>query len=152
VAWLRLFATVLVAAIGGVGMWSVVVALPVMQAEFGGSRADASLAFTLSMLGVAAGGLAMGWLLDRVRILPPLSLGAIMLALGYVGAGHARNLATFALAHTIIGFGSSVAFGPLMIDISHWFVRRRGLAVALSSAGNYVAGRSGRRLRSILWA
>ncbi len=47
---------------------------------------------------------------------------------------------TFALAHIVIGFGSSVTLGPLMADISQWFVRRRGLAVTLCSAGNYFAG------------
>src|SRR5262249_2452665 len=31
-------------------------------------------------------------------------------------------------------------FGPLMADISHWFVRRRGIAVAIASSGNYLAG------------
>jgi MFS family permease len=46
----------------------------------------------------------------------------------------------FALAHALIGFGASVTFGPLMADISNWFVRRRGAAVTLCSAGNYFAG------------
>ena len=27
-----------------------------------------------------------------------------------------------------------------MADISHWFVRRRGIAVAIASSGNYLAG------------
>jgi MFS family permease len=40
----------------------------------------------------------------------------------------------------LIGFGSAATFGPLMTDISHWFLRRRGIAVAICAAGNYVAG------------
>ena len=40
----------------------------------------------------------------------------------------------------MIGFGTSVTFGPLMADISYWFVRRRGVAVTLCSSGNYIAG------------
>jgi MFS family permease len=139
-AWLRLGASVLVSTIGGVGMWSVVVALPAVQAEFGVARAEASLPFTLAMLGFAFGGVLMGRLLDIAGILGPVCLGAIMLGLGYVGAAHAGSLTTFALAHAVIGLGSSASFGPLMADISHWFVRRRGVAITLCSAGNYLAG------------
>ena len=139
-AWLRLAATILVATVGGVGMWSVVVALPVVQADFGVPRAEASLAFTLTMVGGATGGVVLGRLLDRAGILPVLLVGAVLLAVGYVGAAYAGNFAAYAIAHGVIGFGSSIALGPLMADISHWFVRRRGVAVTLTSAGNYVAG------------
>ena len=38
-AWARLAAAVALSAFGGVGMWSVVVALPTVQAEFGAWRA-----------------------------------------------------------------------------------------------------------------
>jgi MFS family permease len=139
-AWLRLGATVLLSTIGGVGMWSVIVALPAVQSEFAIPRAEASLPFTLAMLGFAAGGVAMGRLLDRVGILGPVSVCAVALAIGYVAAAGAHSPATFALAHVAIGFGSSATLGPLMADISKWFVRRRGVAVTLCSAGNYFAG------------
>jgi MFS family permease len=139
-AWLRLAATVLLSTIGGVGMWSVVVALPAVQSEFAIARAEATLPFTLAMLGFAAGGVAMGRLLDRVGILGPVSVGAVALGIGYVIAAGARSPAIFALAHALIGFGSSATLGPLMADISKWFVRRLGVAVTLCSAGNYFAG------------
>jgi len=139
-AWLRLVAAILLATIGGVGMWSFPVALPAIQADFSIIRADASLPFTLAMLGFAAGGAVMGWLLDRFGILVPLTCGVVALAVGYVAAGNAVNLWWFAVAHGLIGIGSSASLGPLMADVSQWFVRRRGIAVALCSAGNYLAG------------
>ena len=139
-AWLRLAATMLISTIGGVGMWSVVVALPAVQAEFAVPRAEATLPFTLAMVGFAVGGVIMGRLLDLAGILGPLTVGAIALSAGYLGAASAGSLVVFALAHAVIGFGSSVTFGPLMADISNWFVRRRGAAVTLCSAGNYIAG------------
>jgi MFS family permease len=139
-AWLRLAATMLFSTVGGVGMWSVVVALPAVQAEFAVPRAQASLPFTMTMLGFAVGGVVMGRLLDRAGILGPLVVGAVVFSLGYLGAAGAGSLVMFALAHAAIGFGSSVTFGPLMADISNWFVRRRGVAVTLCSAGNYIAG------------
>src|SRR6516165_4002511 len=101
-AWLRL--VVLLSTIGGVGMWSVVVALPAVQSDFGIPRGEAALPFMLAMLGLAAGGVAMGRLLDRVGILGPVSLGAVTLGLGYVAAASARGPMIFALAHAVIGF------------------------------------------------
>src|SRR5580658_6461377 len=139
-AWLRLAATMLISTIGGVGMWSVVVSLPAVQADFAAPRSEAALSFTLAMVGFAVGGVVMGRLLDRAGILWPIAAGAIALSLGYLAAGSAGNLGVFALAHAVIGFGSSVTFGPLMADISNWFVRRRGVAVTLCSSGNYIAG------------
>jgi MFS family permease len=140
-AWLRLSISVLLSTIGGVGMWSVVVALPAMQADFGVDRAAASLPFTMVMLGFAGGGVLMGRLADRYGIAMPLALGTCALTLGYLGVGYAANLTQVALAHgLLIGIGCSASFGPLIADMSHWFVRRRGIAVAIAASGNYVAG------------
>ena len=69
----------LLSTIGGVGMWSVVVALPAIQADFGVARADASLPYTLAMLGFAGGGVVMGRLADRFGIAVPLALGTLAL-------------------------------------------------------------------------
>jgi len=122
-------------------MWSVVVALPAIQAEFGVDRGAASLPYTLSMLAFAAGGVAMGRLADRFGITTPLTIGTLLLGLGYLAVGQAASMWQVTLAQgLLIGAGSSVTFGPLMADISHWFLRRRGIAVAIAAAGNYLAG------------
>ncbi len=140
-AWIRLGVAVVLSTIGGVGMWSVVVALPAIQSDFGVDRADASLPYTLTILGFAAGGVVMGKLADHFGITAPLALGAVALTLGYVAVGHAATLWQVTLAYgLLIGFGCSTTFGPLMAEMSHWFVRRRGIAVAIAAAGNYLAG------------
>jgi MFS family permease len=139
-AWMRLWAALALGTIGSVGMWSCVVALPAIQKDFGILRADASLPFTLTMIGFGAGGILMGRLADRFHILVPVIFGGLVLALGYVLSSFATNLWQFALAQGLIGLGSSATFGPLMADISHWFTRRRGIAVAIASCGNYLSG------------
>jgi len=139
-AWIRLGIALVLGTIGSVGMWSFVVALPAVQAEFATPRGEASLPFTLTMVGFAAGGIVMGRLGDRFGIVPPSLCGAVLLGTGFVSSGYASNLWWFALAQGVIGLGSSATFGPLMSDISHWFVRRRGVAVAVASCGNYLAG------------
>ena len=139
-AWMRLAVALAIGTVGSVGMWSFVVALPTVQADFGVARGEASLPFTLTMIGFGGGGLLMGRLADRYGIIMPIVAGAILLAVGYVLSGVATNLWQFALAQGLIGLGASGSFGPIMSDISHWFVRRRGIAVAIASCGNYLSG------------
>ena len=140
-AWTRLVMALLLSTIGGVGMWSVVVALPPLQAEFGVARADASLPYTLTMIGYGLSGILMGRLSDRFGIVFPVMSGTIALALGYVLAGSANSLWQFTLAQgLLIGVGSSATFAPLLADTSLWFTRRRGIAVAIFASGNYLAG------------
>ena len=139
-AWARLWTALLAGAIGSVGMWSVVVILPAVQTDFGVLRADATLPYTLTMLGFGIGGISMGRLADRYGIVIPMLIGTVSLSVGYVLSGIAPNLFLFALTHLLIGIGASVTFAPMMADLSHWFTKRRGIAVAIAASGNYVAG------------
>jgi MFS family permease len=139
-AWTRLMVALALGTVGSVGMWSFVVALPAVQADFGVARGEASLPFTLTMIGFGAGGILMGRLQDRFGIVVPSVVGTLALSAGYLLSGIAGNLWQFALAQGLIGFGASGTFGPVMTDISHWFDRRRGIAVAIASCGNYLSG------------
>ncbi|WP_372425033.1 MFS transporter [Salinarimonas chemoclinalis] len=139
-AWIRLALAVCLSSLGGVGMWSIVVVLPTVEAAFEASRAASSLAYTVLMLAFAGGGVTMGRLADRTGIVPPLLAGAGLLAAGYVASAAAPSLPVFILAHGLVGLGASATLGPLIAEISHWFLRRRGIAVAICASGNYVAG------------
>jgi MFS family permease len=139
-AWLRLTISLLLSTIAGIGMWSAVVALPAVQADFGIDRATASLPFTFAFSGYAFGGVLMGRLADRLGVVTPLTIGAVMLGFGYVSSSFSVAAWQYAIAYGVIGVGSSAAFAPLMADISHWFIRQRGIAVAIVSCGSYLAG------------
>jgi MFS family permease len=123
-------------------MYIVAVVLPAVQAEFGVARADASMPYSLMMIGYGLGGLLMGRLADRFGVMVPLLIGAVGLGLGFTLAGAAGSIWTFSLAHgLLIGlFGCSATFAPLIADTSLWFVRRRGIAVAICASGNYLGG------------
>jgi MFS family permease len=139
-SWMRLAVAVAITTISSVGMWSIMVALPAIQAEFAVSRADATLPFTTGMTGFAIGGVVFGRIADRFGIAWPLLIGALLLAAGYSGGGTAPSLAVFSGWHFLLGLGAAAAFSPLMADISYWFVRRRGIAVGICASGNYFAG------------
>ena len=141
-AWMRLMVTLALMTIGSGGMYVVAVVLPPVQAEFGIARADASLPYTAMMIGFGVGGIVMGRLADRFGVMVPVLIGSVGLALGFVAAGWASNIWFFSAAHgVLLGLlGSSATFAPLVADTSLWFVRRRGIAVAICASGNYLAG------------
>ena len=137
----RLGLSLLIATLVGAGMWAVIVILPQAQLEFGVDRSAASLPYSLMMFGLAFGTIVLGRMADRTGIAVPLAIAGSCLGLGFVLAGYAPNLFVFSAAHgLLIGVGAGTGFGPMMADISHWFVKRRGLAVVVVASGNYLAG------------
>src|SRR5258708_32101690 len=80
-SWARLGVSLLLSTVAGVGLWSYIVALPVIQSDFGIARADASLPYTFVTIGFALGGVVMGRLVDRFGITTPAIIGATALGL-----------------------------------------------------------------------
>ena len=139
-AW-RLLTTLLLMLLGNSGMYVVSVVLPEVQAEFGVSRADASIPYTLSMLGFGIGGMWMGRWADRFGIARVAALGALGVASGFVLAGVSGGIVGFALAQGLLGLlGIASTFAPLLADTAQWWNKRRGIAVAVCASGNYLAG------------
>ena len=138
----RLAITLVLMTIGASTMYVVPVVLPAVQAEFGITRADASLPYALLMIGMGVGGVLMGRLADRFGVMVPLLIGSACIGLGYVGAGFATDIHVFNLLHgLVLGFlGISATFSPLLADTSLWWVKRRGIAVAVCASGNYLGG------------
>ncbi|WP_082221427.1 MFS transporter [Herbaspirillum chlorophenolicum] len=139
---MRLFITLILMIVGASGMYVVAVVLPEVQADFGVERGMASLPYTLTMLGVGVGGMMMGRLADKAGITVPLMLGGACLGGGFIVAALAPNIWAFMAAHCIlIGLlGTSATFSPLVADTSLWFLKRRGIAVAVCASGNYLGG------------
>lgn len=140
-AWLRMAASLSLATLGGAGMWSMVVVLPEAQTDFAVDRGTASTAYTSMMVGFAVGNYVFGRAIDRFGAALPTALAAVLLGTGFLLASVTTVLWQFLLIQgLLIGFGASASFGPLLADISHWFVRRRGVAVTAVACGNYLAG------------
>jgi len=139
---MRLAITLLLMTIGSAGMYVVSVTLPAVQADFGVTRAEASLPYTLLMIGFGIGCVLMGRLADRFGIVTVILIGAVSLGLGFAACGWVGSITGFAIVHgLLLGlFGISATFVPLVADTSLWFVKRRGVAVAVCASGNYLAG------------
>ncbi len=140
-SWLRLGVCLMIGSIAGVGMWSVVLVMPAVEAEFGADRGTVSLAYTATMLGYAFGNFFLGRMIDRFGAALVIGASGAVLAAGFAAAALAPGLQVLMAAQgVLIGIGSAGAFAPLIADISHWFMRWRGIAVAVCASGNYVAG------------
>ena len=139
-SWARLGLSLAIATIGNVGMWSIVVVMPAVQAEFGITRGGASLPYTLTMLGFALGNLLIGRAVDRHGVAGVLAAAALVSGLGFLLAAASPSITLLALAQFVVGLGAAAFFGPLIADISLWFRRQRGIAVAIALSGNYLSG------------
>jgi MFS family permease len=139
-SWGRLGVTLIVATVGNVGIWAPVVVLPAMQAELGIDRGGAALPYTAAMIGFALGNLVIGRAVDRWGIAGALAAAAVAGGAGFAAAALTGSVAVLIAAHLVLGFGAAAGFAPLIADISHWFLRRRGIAVAVAASGNYLSG------------
>ena len=139
-SWRRLAVTLLIATVGNAGMWAIIMIMPAVQSEFGIQRADASIPYTLTMVGFAVGNLLFGRMVDRLGIVISIAVAGISISLGFVLAAMSPSIFLMSASQMLIGLGAAAFFGPLIADISHWFMRRRGLAVAIAACGNYLSG------------
>ncbi len=139
--FVRLAAALALMTIGAAPMYASIMILGPLAQEFGISRGLASLPYMVFMIGFGTGGVAIGRLTDRFGIMAPALLAALLLAAGLGLAARAGGVWEIALWFGLLaGVGASATFGPLVADISHWFVRRRGLAMGIAISGSYVAG------------
>ena len=139
---IRLIASLLLVTVGGAAMYAVIVALKPASFEFEVSRGMASVPYMMLMLTGGVGGVFMGRLADRFGVLVPVLIGCVGLPGGMASAAYAEEFWQFCAALGILSglLGTSAVFAPMAADISLWFTRRRGLAVAIVVTGTYFAG------------
>ena len=139
---IRLTTAVALMTLGCSAMWAGAIVLEPIANEFNTGRGNSSLIYGTFMIGFALGGVVMGRLADRMGIMIPALIGSLALPAGFYLAAHASSILEISLAFSLLcGFlGSSFSMAPLIADISHWFNRRRGLAVGIAFSGSYVAG------------
>lgn len=139
-AWFRMTIAILIGTFGTVGLWAFVVVLPPIQAEFGVDSAAASLPYTSAMVGFALGNVLLGRFADRTGVAMPVAIAGAALGAGFILSSFTTALWQFVILQVLIGLGGAACFGPLLADISHWFEKRRGIAVAAVACGNYLSG------------
>jgi MFS family permease len=108
-----------------------------LAADNGWSRSVVSLAATINLLVYAGAGVVSGRLLDRIAPRWVATAGAGISAAGFLLSTRASTPLEFFFAYGLLyGFGSAwMGTVPLNSSVGKWFVRRRGLAIGISSMG-----------------
>src|SRR3546814_7408219 len=87
-------------------MWSIVVAMPAVQAEFAVDRGAASLPYTAAMIGLMTGTVVIGRLSDRFGLMRPAMGAVVLLACGYVATAFAPGITSYAVLYgALVGVG-----------------------------------------------
>ena len=108
-SWTRLFIALLLATVGNIGMWVVVIVLPDIQQEFKIDRGTASIPFALTMVGFAIGNWVMGHVVDRYGITKTIILAATVNTAGYIAAMYVNNVYYLSILQFFIGLGTAAA-------------------------------------------
>ena len=140
-AWLITVAALFVASVSLGAPYVAVVALKPIAEELGGLRSVPSGAMSLAMLGTGVGGLAMGWVAERVGVRAVVMFGAVMVFAGLALSSRGEAWQLYVGHGLLIGLiGNGAINAPLYIYVTKWFERRRGTALALIASGPNVAG------------
>ena len=140
--WVVVFASLAVHSIGLCAPTILFVALKPIAADLDTVRAVPSMAYSLLMIGAGVGGIAMGRWMDRYGVMQPVLFGSVMLSLGALLASHAEGRwSLFIATGVLMGLlGKAAMIAPLVANVTRWFDRRRGLAVAIITSGQGLAG------------
>lgn len=86
-------------------------------------------------------GVVVGPYFDARGLFQPMVAGTVLLAIGYMCLAECTHVWQFVLAFSIcLGVGNALCITPLILVISHWFLRKRGRATLSATIGGLVGG------------
>ena len=140
--WVVVFASLALHSISLGAPTILFVALKPIAADLDTVRAVPSLAYSLLMIGTGIGGIAMGRWMDRHGVMQPVLFGSVMICIGALVASRAEGQwSLFIATGVLIGLlGKAAMIAPLVANVTRWFDRRRGFAVAIITSGQGLAG------------
>lgn len=126
----------------GIVFYSFGVFLQALGGHFGWSRAETSFGFSLVALAGAAYSPLVGRAIDRFGPRPVQIFGACAMSLGFLLLSRIDSLAEFYLLMGLAVALGSTAMGQLPSNaaVARWFVRRRGTALGVATAGISMGG------------
>ncbi len=120
----------------GVGVW-----IKALELHFGWSRAQLTGAFSMAQLEGSIIGPLMGYLIDRLGPRRMVLIGFIITGLGFLLFSRTNSIVIFYLSYGMIMLGTAAGtWLPFMSVVNRWFVRRRGMAMAVAAEGSPLGG------------
>lgn len=112
-----------------------------ISAEFGWTRADTTLAYSMSWIVQATLAIAMGWLSDKLGPRIVVTVFGSFLGLCYLLMSRVTALWQFQINYALLGsIGLSVLTAPVMATVARWFVKKRGLMTGIVQTGVGIGG------------
>ena len=109
--------------------------------EFGWTRAETALGYSLALIVQAVLGIAMGWLTDKLGPKIVVTVFGSFLGICYLLMSQVNAIWQFQINYALVGaVGASVFTVPIMATLARWFVKRRGLMIGIAQAGFGVGG------------
>jgi MFS family permease len=134
--WVVLAAAATVICVGMGALFSLGVFLKPIEESMGWSRGAISGVAFINWIAMGIGSFLWGALSDRYGTRLVVVAGGFLLGLGLVLSSQASSLAQFYVTFGIaVGLAVGAFYAPLTSTATKWFTARRGLAVALVSAG-----------------
>ena len=134
--WIVVAASAAIVCIGMGCLFALGVFLVPIERAMGWSRGAISTVALLNWIAMGLGSFFWGALSDRIGGRGVAVGGGVLLGLGLVLASQAQALWQFYVTFGfLVGFAVGAFYAPLTSTTTKWFTARRGLAVALVSAG-----------------
>jgi MFS family permease len=135
-AWSMVSACAVMVAMGFGAIVNIAVFLTPLAAEFGWSRGDLALAYSLVTIGTGTGGILMGHFADRIPIRRVALCGAIVPAAMLLGLSQLHSIGELYVYHAVMGLlGLGAIMAPMSTVAGLWMPRNAGLAIGIVSAG-----------------
>lgn len=108
-----------------------------MLGEFTWGRGPTALGYSLNWLGFVVFAPIAGWLFDRWGARAVVTIGGVMLGVALALTGRMTSLSEYYLCFGLLGAaGLACMIIPSTTIVTRWFVRSRGTAMGILSAGN----------------
>src|SRR5689334_148716 len=134
--WIVVAASAAIICIGMGSLFALGVFVVPIERTMGWSRGAISSVALVNWIAMGLGSFAWGALSDRIGSRGVALGGGVLLGLGLVLSSQAQALWQFYVTFGfLVGFAVGAFYAPLTATTTKWFTARRGLAVALVSAG-----------------
>jgi predicted MFS family arabinose efflux permease len=134
--WVIVAAAVVIVGLGSGALLSLAVFLKPIQDSMAWSRGAISAVALWMWVAYGLGALLWGVLSDRWGARQVVVVGGLLLGLGLVVASRITSLwQLYAAFGGVVGLAAGAFYAPLTTTATRWFTAKRGLAVALVSAG-----------------
>ena len=138
-AWVMVFASFVLSALAFGSLASISVFMKPLSEEFGWSRGEISLAYTVASFASAAFGVYWGYIADKHGTRLFGFVAAIFMSVTLYLLSDQSSLFQFYLLYFLFGaFGCAMVMSPLFANVGFWFRSNPGLALGIAASGGAI--------------